>query len=268
MVRRGLVAVGCTAGASLVPRMGDSLAPARVVPLLTGAFGRPYLYALECASTQRALDPSLPEGAVAVCEVQTAGRGRLGRTWDAAARSSILCSILLRPPRERRPAELSLVGGLAVAEVVERASGLPAQIKWPNDVLLRGQKVAGVLAEASSEAVVLGIGINVNQPADKLPASTRLPAVSLLALDARQRNRAALLADLLGCLERDYRIWRDNGLGPLHARLEARDLLRGREVTLEGERGVGVGIDPRGRFEIAIAGEHRFVESGEVSLEP
>ena len=101
---------------SLLRSMPGSLAPDAVAPFLRGRFGDPYLYAIRCDSTQRALAPDLPEGAVAVCEEQAAGRGRLGRAWLAPSGTSILCSVLLRPPAGRQPAELSLVGGLATAE--------------------------------------------------------------------------------------------------------------------------------------------------------
>ena len=93
------------------------------------------------------LDADQPEGAVAVAEEQTEGRGRMGRRWEAPASSSLLVSTLRRPPPERRAAELTLLAGVAVAVVVERATGLAAQIKWPNDVMLNRRKVAGVLAE-------------------------------------------------------------------------------------------------------------------------
>ena len=126
------------------------LDPGVMEPLLRGRFGRPYLYLEQAETTQRMLDASQPEGAVALCEGQTGGRGRMGRVWEAPAGSSILVSVLLRPPRERRAAELTLVAGVATAVVVERATGLAAQIKWPNDVMLDRRKVAGGLAELNA----------------------------------------------------------------------------------------------------------------------
>src|SRR5207245_2850887 len=121
---------------SYTPGVPDSLAPDAVEPLLSGRLGRPYAYSKGCESTQLALDRSAPEGAVAVCDEQTAGRGRLGRGWHAPAGMAVLCSVLLRPPAERRVAEVSLVAGVAAAEAVEDALGLAAQIKWPNDVMV------------------------------------------------------------------------------------------------------------------------------------
>ena len=247
--------------------MSGSLAPDRVEPLLRGAFGRPYVYAESCPSTQGLLPPDAPEGAVAATDEQTAGRGRLGRTWTAPAGTAILCSTLLRPPPGRRIAELSLVGGIAVADAVELALNLSAQIKWPNDVMVNRAKVAGVLAEARDGAVVLGIGINVNQTRDELPPDARVAAGSLRTTDGDVRERAPLLADLLLHLERAYADWLRGGIDALFGSLGARDFLRNRRVSVDGVSGTAVGIDRSGRLEIAVGGERRRVESGEVSYE-
>ncbi len=245
----------------------DSLGPDVVEPLLRGRFGHPYLYRERCESTQLLLDPDLAEGAAAVCEEQTAGRGRLGRSWVAPARSAILCSVLLRPPGDRRPAELSLVGGVAAADAVEWALGLAAQIKWPNDVMVNRVKVAGVLAESRGDAVALGIGINVNQRRSELPTDARMPAGSLRTVDGVRRERAPILAELLSGLERAYAGWLEGGIDTLYGSLGARDFLRGRLVAVNGTRGLAIGIDRSGRLELDVGGEHRFVESGEVTYE-
>jgi BirA family transcriptional regulator, biotin operon repressor / biotin---[acetyl-CoA-carboxylase] ligase len=247
--------------------MADALTPERVEPLLQGRFGRPYLYRERCESSQRLLDPVLDEGAVAVCDEQTAGRGRLGRSWIAPAGTAILCSVLLRPPPARAVAELSLVGGVAVAETVEAATALAAQIKWPNDVLINRRKVAGVLAEAAADVVVLGVGLNVGQSRDELPADAKVTAGSLLTVDGVRRERAPILVDLLLRLERAYDQWRDGGLDALYEGLGARDFLRGRKVYVDGEPGLGIAVDRRGRLEVEIDGERRLVESGEVLFE-
>jgi BirA family biotin operon repressor/biotin-[acetyl-CoA-carboxylase] ligase len=245
----------------------DSLAPPRVEPLFTGRFGKPYLYEESCESTQRLLGAGLPEGTVAVCDVQTGGRGRLGRTWEAPPGKAVLCSLLLKPPRDRSAPELSLVGGIAVAETVERATGLAAQIKWPNDVMLNRRKVAGVLAEVAGEAIALGVGLNVNQRLEELPAGARVQPASLYTTDGVQRERAGLLGDLVAALERSYDLWLEGGLDALYDGLGARDFLRGRKIILDGEAGVGVGIDRAGRFEVEVDGERRLIESGEVLFE-
>lgn len=237
---------------------------AAVEPLLTGRFGKPYLYRASTETTQRLLDASAPEGAVAVADEQTAGRGRMGRSWQAAAGSSILVSILLRPPDGRRAPELTLVGGVATALAIERATGLAAQLKWPNDVMLEGHKVAGGIAELKDGAVVLGIGINVNQAREDLPTGTKAPAGSLRTVAGRELERAPLLADLLLELERRYDAWSSAGLGALHEELDARDFLRGRHVAVDGVEGEAAAIGLDGRLHVRTAAGLVAVESGEV----
>jgi BirA family transcriptional regulator, biotin operon repressor / biotin---[acetyl-CoA-carboxylase] ligase len=249
------------------PSLQDSLAPADVEPLLRGGFGKPYLYHDRCESSQKLLDPGLEEGALAVCDEQTEGRGRLGRRWLAPAGTALLASFLLRPARERRRAELSLVGGIATALTVERALGLASQIKWPNDVMVNRGKVAGVLAEAAEDGVVLGIGLNVNQRRDELPADATVPPASLFTIDAVRRARAPILADLVVETERAYKLWATDGLGALFEELGSRDFLRNRKVFLDGETGYAIAIDREGRLEVDIGGARRLVESGEIRYE-
>jgi BirA family transcriptional regulator, biotin operon repressor / biotin---[acetyl-CoA-carboxylase] ligase len=245
----------------------DSLAPEVVEPLLTGRFGRPYLFAERCESTQFLLEPAAGEGAAAVCEEQTAGRGRHGRPWVAPPRSSILCSVLVEPPAGRELPQLSLVGGLAAAEAIERALQLSAQIKWPNDVMVDRRKVAGVLAEARDGRVVLGAGINVNQTLAELPDDARVAPASLRVIDGLPRPRAPLLADYLATLERLYALWRDGGLDAIYDGLGARDFLRGRRVFVDGAAGTGVAIRRDGAFEAEFPDGRRVLESGEVEYE-
>ena len=245
----------------------DTLAPEAVEPLLSGRFGRPYVYEEACESTQKLLDSGLEEGATAVCDVQTEGRGRLGRGWETPPGTAILCSVLLKPPAGRAQAELSLVAGLAAAETVERALGLAVQLKWPNDVMVNRRKVAGILAETSGDVVIIGIGVNVNQAREELPADANVAPGSLYTTDGVRRERAPLLADLLSALEQDYGRWVEGGLNALYDSLGARDFLRGRRVFLEGQAGTGIGIDRRGRLEVEVDGQQRFVESGEVLFE-
>ena len=116
---------------------------------LQGRFGREYTYVASCPSTQRLLPPDAPEGAVAVADEQTEGRGRLGRRWEAPPGTSILCSVQLRPAvAASRFPELTVVGAEACAEAIRTVTGLESTLKEPNDVLLGGRKVAGILGEA------------------------------------------------------------------------------------------------------------------------
>jgi BirA family biotin operon repressor/biotin-[acetyl-CoA-carboxylase] ligase len=179
-----------------------------VVPRLYGRFGQQYTYVESTPSTQRLLPPDAPEGTVAVAGEQTEGRGRLGRRWEAAAGTSVLCSVQLRPPVDAaRFPELTVVGAEACAEAIRRVTGLEPTLKHPNDVLIGGRKVAGILGESAEGRVVLGIGINVNIPAGELPAEVRIPATSLLIETGAPVNRIELLVELLAALERHYDAW-------------------------------------------------------------
>jgi BirA family biotin operon repressor/biotin-[acetyl-CoA-carboxylase] ligase len=186
----------------------DTLAPEAVLPLLRGRFGREYRYLERCGSTQRLLGPTDADGTVAVTEEQTEGRGRLGRRWEAPAGTSILCSILLRPavPAERLH-ELTLVAAQACAEALSGATGLAATVKEPNDILIGGRKVAGILGEAREGHVILGIGINVNVRPEELPERAEIPATSLLEETGAVVERAPLFVALLERLESRYDAW-------------------------------------------------------------
>ncbi len=164
--------------------------PELVVPRLKGAFGHPYLHAAETPSTQSMPPADAPHGTVALAEHQTAGRGRLGRVWVDDPGTGLALSVVLHPPPPvARWPELTLVAAQAVAGAI----GPDATIKDPNDVLLDGKKVAGVLAEAG-DRVVLGIGVNVG----------RAPWPGAGYVD---RDRLELLVDLLARLEDGYDRW-------------------------------------------------------------
>ncbi len=247
--------------------MTSDLSPESFGPLRRGRFGERYVYVRECRSTQELLrDAALPEGAVAVAEHQTAGRGRLGRSWEDAPGDSLLCSVLLRPGGGQLP-QLSLVVALATAEAVEELTGREARVKWPNDVLVDGRKVAGILLEAVEQAVVAGIGVNVGQASDELPAATRAPAGSLRSVSGHRHDRGALLAGVLLRLELAYDAWREGGLEPVRNELERRNALRGRPVRVGEAHGVAAGIAPGGGLEVVLgSGATIVVESGEVEL--
>lgn len=231
--------------------------------------GEPRLYEPECESTQLLLlDSDLPEGAVAVTDHQTGGRGRLGRPWVDAPGTSVLCSVLLRPPAGRPAPHLSLVCGLAVAEAVEAATGLAAQLKWPNDVMLDRRKVAGILLEARGEAVVCGIGVNVNQTREQLPADARTPAGSLRTVTGRSYDRDDVLDDVLGRLESHYATWREGGLAALHDGIGARNFLFGRRIRIDGRPATAGSLLADGRLELTLDdGESIQIESGELDVE-
>lgn len=178
------------------------------MPLLRGRFGRDsYVFAERCASTQRLLAEGVPDGAVAVADEQTQGRGRMGRIWVAPPGTGLLLSVRLLPAVEaERLPTLTVVAAESVRDVVAEL-GLDASVKAPNDVLVAGRKVAGVLAEAVEGRVTLGIGLNVAQRADELPDRPVFPATSLALELGAAPHRRTLLVELLAVLERRYDAW-------------------------------------------------------------
>ena len=200
------------------PLDSDALRAALPVDAL---IGRKILVFEETDSTNdlaaRAGDDGLPEGLVIFAESQRAGRGRLGRRWASPPRQSLLLSILLRPaavPVARWP-ELTFCAALAVAETAEQLTGQPARIKWPNDVLLGGRKIAGILLEAHHRHtpgfVVVGIGVNVRQQLTDFAPELRERAGSLstTADPARPLDRARVATLLLERLGTHYDRWPD-----------------------------------------------------------
>lgn len=210
-------------------------------------------------------DAAAPEGQVLVAEEQTAGRGRLGRTWTSVPGASLTFSVLLRPatvPAARR-GWLPILTGVAVASAVRSVTSgaVEAVLKWPNDVLVGERKLAGILAEQSPDgaAVVIGTGINVATPADALPVSpTGLPATSLL-VEGASVSREALLLEVLRQLEHWYVAFRAD---PDPVRAGLLDAFRPLCVTL-GQKvrvelpvgrfvtGAASDIDPDGRLLVA-----------------
>ena len=206
-----------------------------------------------------------PEGAVLAAEQQSAGRGRLGRTWVSPPHAALTFSVLLRPaavPRARL-GWLPLLAGVAVAAAVRDVAAVDAQLKWPNDVLLGPAKLGGILAEAAGDAVVVGIGLNVSiEPAELPPPGPgALPATSLRIEQARSLDRDRLLAGILAGLERRYRAWCQVFGDPERSGLRASytglcgTLGRRVRVELPGGRlldGLAAGIDADGRLLVSV----------------
>jgi BirA family transcriptional regulator, biotin operon repressor / biotin---[acetyl-CoA-carboxylase] ligase len=206
----------------------------------------------------------MAEGAIAVADFQAAGRGRLGRTWEAPPGTALLLSILLKPPADLPLPQLALVAGAAVADALEHLTELSVQIKWPNDVMLRRQKVAGILAEARDGAVVVGIGLNLNQTPEQLPDR----AGSLRTATGREWERDEVLGAVLEALAGRYEAWLTGGLDAVYDGLGPRDFLRGRRVSVNGTSGTAEMIDRDGRLRISVGdGKVIAIESGEVVYE-
>lgn len=226
----------------------------------TGVLGTPHLHLRETDSTNaRARDLALagaPHGTVVTAARQRAGRGRQGRTWSAPAGRSLLLSVVLRDPPELLP----LVAAVAVARTVGEA----ARIKWPNDVLVDGRKVAGILAEGRPQEgwAVLGVGLNVAVDLADLPPELHATAATMgLAPADVPRVRDALLARLGDALLQDT--------GSLLDAWRERDALAGRTISWSGGTGTARGIDGSGRIVVDLpGGGHTALDAGEVHLGP
>jgi len=218
-----------------------------------------------------------PEGTVLAAEEQRAGRGRMGRAWTAPPRAALTFSLLLKPavPPARR-GWLPLLTGVAVAEAVTKATGVETGLKWPNDLLAADAKLAGILAEAAGDAVVVGIGLNVSTEPAEFPGRRpgALPATSLAAAGATAPNREDILLAILEGFERWYRAWQQaggdpdrSGLRPGYIRLSA---TIGRTVRAElpgGQAlsGPAVGVDSDGRLLVRVSsGSEVAVAAGDV----
>jgi BirA family biotin operon repressor/biotin-[acetyl-CoA-carboxylase] ligase len=191
-----------------------------------------------------------PEGAVVLADHQTAGRGRRGRGWAAPAGSALLFSLVLRPPLPvPRWPEIPLAAGCAVAEGMEAVAPVTAVLKWPNDVLVAGRKLAGILAEGvagTPPLVVLGIGLNVSQAATDWPPDLAGRAGSLAGLGVPVA-REPLLAAVLARLAAWYGVLLDQGFAPVRAAWCRRGLLGTRVALAEGE-GTAVDLAPGGEL--------------------
>ena len=218
-----------------------------------------------------------PEGAVLAAEEQRAGRGRMGRTWTSPPRAALTFSVLLKPavPLARR-GWLPLLAGVAVATAVTRVTGVRTGLKWPNDLLTADAKLAGILAEAAGDAVVVGIGLNVSTEPEEFPATRpgALPATSLRAAGATALDRASLLLAILGELEHWYRAWQRAGGDPDRSGLRAEytrlSATIGRTVRAElpgGQAlsGPAAGVDSDGRLLVRVSpGSEVAVAAGDV----
>jgi BirA family biotin operon repressor/biotin-[acetyl-CoA-carboxylase] ligase len=226
-----------------------------------GALGSPHLHLRVIDSTNiRARElaaAGAPHGTLVTAGEQRAGRGRQGRTWSAPPGRALLSSLVLRDP----PRLLPLLAGVAVAEVAERA-GVTARVKWPNDVLVDGRKLAGILVEGRPQErwAVLGIGLNVALRRDDFPPELRETAATLGLEPAAV---ATTLATLLEVLER----WLGRSPEAVLDAAREHDALRGRRISWSAGAGIADGIDGDGRLVVrADDGSRVALDAGEVHL--
>lgn len=212
-------------------------------------------------------DDGAAEGTVIVAEEQSAGKGRLGRRWSSPAGVNLYLSIILRPPIVPQEAVmLTFLSSLAVARTIESESGLRPTVKWPNDVLLNGGKIAGLLNEMNAETerinhVILGIGVNLNMQRDQFPPDLRYPATSLALELGRPVDRVTFCRALLCEIDRLYRDYLQSGGEAVRDGWLMYFHLAGQtvEVTLPDRtvRGVVQGLDSDGALLLQHADGHR-----------
>jgi BirA family biotin operon repressor/biotin-[acetyl-CoA-carboxylase] ligase len=205
------------------------------------------------------------DGTAVVATSQQAGRGRRGREWVGEPGRSLLCSIVTRPAlAPARWPLLSLVTAVAVARALERLAGVEARLKWPNDVLLEGRKVAGILLESRLDppVVVIGIGINVGQ--SRFPSELADRAVSLAQVTGRQVDHDQLLGAVLDELADGRAHLEREGSGPLRTAWMARSATLGTWVTVDGLRGRAVDLDEDGALVLDDGGRRHRVMAGEL----
>lgn len=194
------------------------------------------------------------EGTVIIADEQTGGRGRLGRVWFSPASTGIWMSVILRPKVELRKApQLTLVTAIAVVRGIEKTTGLNVEIKWPNDLLIKGKKIAGILTEMQADpdqvnSVIIGIGINVNQL--DFPEEVKDTATSLYLETGKSSSRAEIIAHILNELQWLYEAYLTRGFSFLKPLWEARNITLGEKIVArtpkETLKGVAEGIDEEG----------------------
>ena len=214
-----------------------------------------------------------------VADAQSGGKGRLGRTWISPAGVNLYCSTILRPAISAGQApQVNLLAGVAVADTIAEVCRIAPTIKWPNDVLVHSKKVCGILAEMQTrgdvlQAIVVGIGVNLNAQLDAFPEDLREKASSLGLVTGQRVDRAVFTASLLTHLEQLYVLWLQEGFATLRTAWEryAADLI-GRRITVaapEGTiRGKVLGLDGDGALLVQepVARPPRRVLAGDVTV--
>jgi BirA family biotin operon repressor/biotin-[acetyl-CoA-carboxylase] ligase len=253
------------------------------VQLNTAIIGKRLVNLALTASTNaeafRLAEGGAVEGTVVMADEQNKGKGRLGRTWLSPPGANLYCSVILRPQIKPFEApQLTFLSAVAVARAIEQVAGLKPEIKWPNDVLIGGKKVAGLLNEMSAETdginfVILGIGVNLNMTAGQFPDELRHPATSLYIEAGAKVGRARFTALLLNELDRLYAGFLNYGFAQVRREWQERCNAGGREVVVSNHgcddiRGQFAGIDsdgallvqrPDGQIERILSGDVRVL---------
>jgi BirA family transcriptional regulator, biotin operon repressor / biotin---[acetyl-CoA-carboxylase] ligase len=249
--------------------MAHSFLPPPSIPIAPAkpALGVPIIRLAAIDSTQRyAADLAArgaADGTVVVADTQTAGKGRRGRVWHDVPGACLLVSVVVRSslPVPRLPM-LSLAAGVAVVDALEDV-GVRARLKWPNDALVGGRKIAGILLERHGHAVVLGVGINVSPGA--IPPDVAARATSV-AGERGTADREVLLTALLAALTRWRTVLERDGFEPVRMGWTERAAGLGQRITVDGIEGTALGLDDDGALLVATPGGTRRVVAGDVAL--
>ncbi|WP_124727368.1 biotin--[acetyl-CoA-carboxylase] ligase [Staphylospora marina] len=259
----------------------DRIAPEEILPhLTTRSFGREIRYEPTTPSTQilarKWAREGAAEGSLVIAEEQVQGRGRMGRSWHSPPRAGIWMSLILRPPIPLAQApHLTLLASVGVCLGIREFTGLPVTIKWPNDLLIHGKKVCGILTELRGEQdridhVVLGIGINVNAREEHFPPELKPIATSLAVEAGGEFHRAPLLAAILKQLEDVYHLYLREGFSPVREAWERAAGMLGQEVTAKTPQGTVIGVAERlndqGALLIRTQGGEVAVYSAEIEV--
>ena len=242
--------------------------------LTTRKIGRSIIHEMVCDSTMNIARSEAQDGAshgtVVLAEEQTSGRGRFGRSWTSPPGTNLYLTLIVRPPVERLRS-LTMIAPLAVCQAAEDVASLNARIKWPNDVLVRERKLAGILVETEVSGqdvrfALIGIGLNVNLDVDRAPEIAQI-ATSLMRESGRQVSREKTLAALLNRLEELYTSPATSVVEAWRSRLET----LGRQVKLSlGDQvyeGVAEDVDEVGSLVLRRSdGSTMTFDAGEVSL--
>lgn len=260
----------------------DIVSKERITPYLeTLQLGNNILYFPICDSTQNIAGEKArngaPHGTVVITEAQTAGRGRLERSWDSSANKGIWMSVIIRPEISPHLApQFTLVSAVAITKAIEDVTGVVPTIKWPNDLLVNEKKVTGILTELQADmdrvhSIIIGIGVNVNQELESFEESIQSIATSLKLETGIEINRAELVAKILFYLEKYTTIYVESGFGPIKILWESYSCTIGNRVranllreTLEG---IAIGITNDGVLQLQLDdGEIRGIYSADIHL--
>jgi BirA family biotin operon repressor/biotin-[acetyl-CoA-carboxylase] ligase len=215
-----------------------------------------------------------PHGGMVIAEEQTKGRGRWGRTWFSPPQKNLHLTLTMKLPAEHPPlGTLSLLTGVAIVEALRQRFSVPAFVKWVNDVVVDGKKLAGILIErVGSDWALIGIGVNVNLAETELPDELRTTATSLQMVKGTPVDRREVLSALLVSLESWWERWAQGAMGSVWQALEGWDWLQGKPVTAhlpDGTtlHGFAVGITPDGGLRLRLDdGTEQTLTAGDVTV--